>query len=198
MKHEVTTYQTKRLMADALKNEMGKKPLSKITITDIVTDCKLNRKTFYYHFKDIYDLVKWMLQEETISILDQYDLMTDYNEALEFVIEYITTNKHLLACAVDTMGYDLLRYLFANDFKKIIHSILTRTEEEHGLEVSEGLNEFIGDAYVHIVLGILIDSSKRQTKISKEQTIRYISAIREALPAILAKVSEEYEKKTSE
>ena len=96
------------------------------------------------------------------------------------------------------MGYELLRYLFANDFKKIIHKILTRTEEEHGLEVSEGLNEFIGNAYVHIALGILIDSSKRQTKISKKQTIRYISAIREALPAILAKVSEEYEKKTSE
>ena len=39
------------------------KPLNKITINDITEDCGVNRMTFYYHFKDIYDLVDWILAE---------------------------------------------------------------------------------------------------------------------------------------
>ena len=50
---------TKRALEQSLKNLLLKKPLTKITINDIAEDCGINRITFYYHFKDIYDLVEW-------------------------------------------------------------------------------------------------------------------------------------------
>ena len=37
---------------------MEKKPLSNITVSEIIADCGVNRKTFYYHFEDIYALLK--------------------------------------------------------------------------------------------------------------------------------------------
>ena len=40
---------------------MEKKPLSKITVSEIIADCNVNRRTFYYHFDDIYALLKWVL-----------------------------------------------------------------------------------------------------------------------------------------
>ena len=43
---------TKRALEASLKNLLLKKPLSKITISDITEDCGINRMTFYYHFKD--------------------------------------------------------------------------------------------------------------------------------------------------
>ena len=49
---------TKRALEASLKNLLLQKPLSKITISDITEDCGINRMTFYYHFKDIYDLVE--------------------------------------------------------------------------------------------------------------------------------------------
>ena len=49
---------TKRALEASLKKLLTKKPLDKITITDITEDCGINRMTFYYHFKDIYDLVR--------------------------------------------------------------------------------------------------------------------------------------------
>ena len=49
---------TKRALEQSLKNLLLKKPLNKITINDIAEDCGINRMTFYYHFKDIYDLVE--------------------------------------------------------------------------------------------------------------------------------------------
>ena len=66
MKHEITTLNTKKMLAASLKKHMGKKPLSKITISEIIADCGVNRKTFYYHFEDIYTLLKWMLEQEAI------------------------------------------------------------------------------------------------------------------------------------
>ena len=42
----------------SLQRFMEKKPLSKITVSEIIADCGVNRKTFYYHFEDIYALLK--------------------------------------------------------------------------------------------------------------------------------------------
>ena len=47
---------TKRALEASLKHLLLQKPLHKITINDITEDCGINRMTFYYHFKDIYDL----------------------------------------------------------------------------------------------------------------------------------------------
>ena len=55
---------TKIAMEASLKKLMLKKPLDKITISDITDDCGISRMTFYYHFKDIYDLVDWICLNE--------------------------------------------------------------------------------------------------------------------------------------
>ena len=49
---------TKIAMAQSLKRMLLIKDLDKITISDITNDCGINRQTFYYHFKDIYDLLE--------------------------------------------------------------------------------------------------------------------------------------------
>ena len=39
---------------------MAKKPIEKIRVTEICREAEIERPTFYYHFKDKYDLVAWM------------------------------------------------------------------------------------------------------------------------------------------
>ena len=60
---------TKRALEQSLKNLLREKPLSKITVTDITEDCGISRMTFYYHFKDIYDLVEWACMEDAAKAL---------------------------------------------------------------------------------------------------------------------------------
>lgn len=57
---------------------MLQKPLDKITISDITSDCGISRMAFYYHFKDIYDLVEWSCLEDAKRALQgkkTYDLL---------------------------------------------------------------------------------------------------------------------------
>ena len=51
------TTSTKYQLEAALKKYLLKKPLDKITIHDLTEECGISRMAFYYHFKDIYDLV---------------------------------------------------------------------------------------------------------------------------------------------
>ena len=60
---------TKAALEESLKRLLLKKPLDKITITDITTDCGISRMAFYYHFKDIYDLVERVCLEESRGAL---------------------------------------------------------------------------------------------------------------------------------
>ena len=55
---------TKQALEASLKKVMLQKPLDKITISDITSDCGISRMAFYYHFKDIYDLVEWSCLED--------------------------------------------------------------------------------------------------------------------------------------
>ena len=120
MKRTGSSQETKRALAASLKKLMNKKPLSKITINEIVQDCGLNRNSFYYHFEDIYALVKWMLEQEAVEVVKQFDLMLDYREAIQFVMDYVSENRHMVNGAYDAMGREGLKRFFYADFIDIV------------------------------------------------------------------------------
>ena len=69
MKHEITSMNTKKLLSSSLKKLMEHKKLSKITVSEIIADCGVNRKTFYYHFEDKYELLNWIYYTEGFARL---------------------------------------------------------------------------------------------------------------------------------
>lgn len=46
MRHEVASYNTRKLLSTTLKNIMKEKDLSKISISEVAEAAKVNRKTF--------------------------------------------------------------------------------------------------------------------------------------------------------
>ena len=55
MKHEEISMYTKKALSEALKEALKTKPFKKITVSELIEACNINRKTFYYHFADIPD-----------------------------------------------------------------------------------------------------------------------------------------------
>ena len=79
---------TKRALEASLKKLLTKKPLDKITITDITEDCGINRMTFYYHFKDIYDLVEWVCVEDATRILGENKTYDTWQEGFLRIFDF--------------------------------------------------------------------------------------------------------------
>ena len=51
---------TKRRIADSMRARMAEKPLDRIRVTEICAEADVERATFYYHFRDKYDLAAWV------------------------------------------------------------------------------------------------------------------------------------------
>ena len=64
---------TKRALAAAMKELMEQMPFSKISVSNIAEQCGMNRKSFYYHFKDKYDLVNWIFDMEYLQLSSRQD-----------------------------------------------------------------------------------------------------------------------------
>ena len=132
--------QTKHALAAALKELMAQKPIDKITIHDITERCGIRRQNFYYHFEDVYDLMRWMFQEEAVSLLRQHEGTLLWQEGLLQLFRYIEENKAVCLCALRSVGREHLKRFFETD----IHAIIHRTVEQFGHEVgtiSAGVTE---------------------------------------------------------
>ena len=55
----------KQTIAQAAKTLLMEKNVKKLTVKDIVEECQITRQAFYYHFEDIPDLFRWMLERDT-------------------------------------------------------------------------------------------------------------------------------------
>ena len=73
---------TKQALGESLKKLLSEKPLNKITVTEIVNDCGLNRMTFYYHFQDIYDLLEWVCVEDAEKALKGKSSYSNWQDGL--------------------------------------------------------------------------------------------------------------------
>lgn len=186
MRHEVTTLNTKKTLAASLKRFMEKKPLSKITVSEIIADCGVNRKTFYYHFANIYALLKWMLEEEAVEVVKQFDFLIDYREAVLFVQNYVQTNRHLLCCAYDSMGRDEMKRFFYSDFIGITQSIICDTERQMGIHAEEQFKEFLSHFYAEAIAGLLIEEFTNKEEHDPERVVEYLSRVlKNSLPSLL-------------
>lgn len=157
MKREEIALRTKRTLANSLKNEMKKKPFSKITVKDITEDCNLNRNTFYYHFEDIYDLLRWMFDDEAVKIVQSFNLLTDYQDAISFVIDYVEQNDHIISCAVDNLSRKELKRFFYKDFFDITASLLADVQEQQKVSLEPEYELFLTQFYTESMAGMLIE-----------------------------------------
>lgn len=187
MTHEETSLQTKLTLCNSLKKIMKQKPFSKITVSELIKDCNLNRKTFYYHFEDIYGLLKWMLEQETFEIVKQFDLLVDYEDVFNFVIDYVEKNAYFLNCIYDSVGRDELKRFLYQDFIGVINTLVLDTEKKLELEVEDSFRDFVCNFYTEAIAGMLIDLFQNLEKYNQDQVLEYLTIIlKTSLPAVLA------------
>jgi len=109
---------TKLALAQSMKKLMEKRPMKKISVSDIVKECNLNRQTFYYHFKDKYDLVNWIFYTELIVYIK--DTPMEKLQVLEKICEYFYENKEFYKNAFEERGQNS----FSEYFTETMHNIM--------------------------------------------------------------------------
>jgi AcrR family transcriptional regulator len=186
MKHEKQSLNTKKLLAKHLKKIMRKKPLSKITISDIIKASGVNRKTFYYHFESVPHLFKWLLEQEVFIVLKNFDMKLEYKEAVNFVIQYVSENQLILNASLDAVGRDGLSKVLGNDFHKITLTIIEEIEHNLDAPITQEFKGFLAVVYSELLAGMIINWLKNRDNLDKNKASDYISLIlNNSLPNII-------------
>lgn len=190
MKYEVTSLNTKKLFAEALKQIVVQKSFSKVTVSELIHVCNVNRKTFYYHFTDVYDLLKWTLEQEAIDVVKNFDLIIDYEEAILFAMDYIEKNDVFLNNIYYSVSRDELKRFFYADFIEITTSVIKKIEELTEITVPKEFETFLSSFYTEAIAGTLLEWIVNKEKHDKQQVINYIFLIfRTALPETIKQYS---------
>ena len=146
---------TKSALASALKELMETTPFAKITVSDICAKCNMNRKSFYYHFRDIYDLVEWACLEESTKALQGKKTYETWQEGLLQIFEAVYENKPFIINAYHAVSREQIEnYLFHLTHDLIMGVVLEQSKET---ALSDAQKNFIADFYKYSFVGIMLD-----------------------------------------
>ena len=153
---------TKRALEASLKKLLLEKPLNKITINDITEDCGVNRMTFYYHFKDIYDLVDWILMEDAAKAMEGRQSFDTWTEAFLDILHQIRDNKALVLNVYRSVGREQVeQYLY-----KLLDPMLKEfaDRECRDITVQDDDKQFVVDFYKYALVGVVLEWIRRDMK----------------------------------
>ena len=97
---------SKKAMERSLKKLLCTKTLDKITIQELTDDCGISRMTFYYHFKDIYDLVEWSFEHDLRALLDGRPTYETWQEDYLQVFREVYRDRDILYNIYRSSGRD--------------------------------------------------------------------------------------------
>ena len=161
---------TKAALEESLKRLLLKKPLDKITITDITTDCGISRMAFYYHFKDIYDLVEWSCVEDGTKALQGKKTSESWTEGLTQIFEAVLENKPFIMNVYRNVDRERIEnYLFKLTYDLIVGVV---EEKSKGLNITEEDKKFIADFYKYGFVGIMLEWIREGRKENIEDLVR--------------------------
>ena len=86
----------KAAVADALLELIRRKDADKITVKDLVEVCGISRQTFYYHFKDIVDVVEWAAQQGVQRLVRESLNAATPQEALGVFVDFAVESQPLV------------------------------------------------------------------------------------------------------
>lgn len=153
---------TKPALEASLKKLLLHKPLDKITINDLTTDCGISRMSFYYHFRDIYDLVEWVCVEDGRRALQGKKTYDTWQEGMLQVFEAILENKPFIMNVYRSIGKEKIEnYLY-----KLTYGLIVNVVEEKcvGTDVAEEERTFIAEFYKFGFVGIILGWIERGMK----------------------------------
>ena len=83
----------KAVIADTFSQMLDKEDLDKITVTKLIGECHISRQTFYYHFKDIMDVLEWTFKRATEELVQRSLKAEDNIVALKEFAAFIRQNR---------------------------------------------------------------------------------------------------------
>ena len=93
---------------------LNKKPLHNVTVTELAKQCNIERKTFYYHYENLPQLIKEIFDEELEKVIEEFNETLSWEEGFILAAKFILDNKKAIKHMYESdYKIDLEKYVFS-------------------------------------------------------------------------------------
>ena len=146
---------TRQIILQTLTELMNEKPLSKITVKDIVERCGVNRNTFYYHFRDIPDAVEAVVKEELEDILKNQKSPESVSDCMEILVNAVQKNKKAMLHLYRSIQRDVFADYLDHALESVVEELVNRVVGEYEMDPED--RRLVIRYYKCVFVGVILD-----------------------------------------
>lgn len=105
---------TKDLIRKEFINLLNIKPIHSVTVTELAKKCQIERKTFYYHYENLTELVKEIFEEELAIVIEEFNETLSWEDSFILAAKFILDNKKAIKHMYESdYKADVEKYVFS-------------------------------------------------------------------------------------
>ena len=128
---------TKKAIQGSFLKLLEERPLSQITVKDIVSDCGVNRNTFYYYFDDIPKLIEDIIEEDAANLISAYPTVERLEDCLEAIIETALAKKRAVLHIYHSTNRDIYEFYLWKVCDHVINAYTDTILKGHNISDSD-------------------------------------------------------------
>lgn len=170
---------TKMAIVKAFEELARVKNVDRITVKEITDKCQISRNTFYYHFKDIYDVLEEMLNQRVEQMIETLELNMQSGNSVQDTrragMRYILDNRELFFNLYQSAGVQEVKMYLDKSSSVLGHYLIDRLSE--GMNVSERDKDLIISFYQYAHAGMMAEWLKKGMKDDLEERMNRMDVL---------------------
>lgn len=164
---------TKKAIRDSFLKLLAKSPIDSIKVVDITRDCGISRNTFYYHYRDIYDVMKELFETTLEQILNKNNF--NWYKVFEDITSSVLLNKNVLRNVSSSKYYrEFEMYLYKAVEKAFSEKIRITAK---GKNISDENIRLLSVLYTHAIIGTYSEWVQNGMKTDLKKYIKKFGAL---------------------
>ena len=170
---------TKMAIVKAFEELARVKNVDRITVKEITDKCQISRNTFYYHFKDIYDVLEEMLNQRVEQMIETLKLNMQSGNSVQDTrragMRYILDNRELFFNLYQSAGVQEVKMYLDKSSSVLGHYLIDRLSE--GMNVSERDKDLIISFYQYAHAGMMAEWLEKGMKDDLEERMNRMDVL---------------------
>lgn len=145
---------TQKAIISNFEKMLCEMPFDKITVTALVEKCEISSNTFYYHYRDIYDLLDDWIRIRFSKYPSEDYTKENWIDTVKQILHDMQENKKMVMHVYHTVSRERLeRFLFETVEKDVLYLIQLRTKSK---PISEETQQLLAGMCCYAMTGFFM------------------------------------------
>ncbi len=150
----------KQLIAETAEKLIFEKNKKRLTVKDIAKECNITRQTFYYHFQDIPELLKWIAGQKREEIRSHIGQNLTPDESIRFWLSMSLQTKSEIKKLEQTNFREEMQGIIYEQMVLLMYELL----DHENIEIDPAKKDFFIRYHCHAAMGLMNSWTDKDTE----------------------------------